>query len=33
MKYLIYQGKKKKKKRVQCYSLTHDYQSQFFCMI
>ena len=26
-------GQEKKKKRVQCYSLTHDYQSQFFCMI
>ena len=23
----------RKKKCVQCYSLTHDYQSQFFCMI
>lgn len=26
-------GQEKKQKRVQCYSLTHDYQSQFFCKI
>ena len=30
---VLEQPGQEKKKCVQCYSLTHDYQSQFFCMI